>query len=149
MTTEKIDPFGQISYYATTTALSAGGAPSATYLYQQYVVTLGYSFNRTGAALTLTSQTPVYIKCTPQTDGTVIIDSTTPYVQALPNTADGKVYIFLGVATSATQVEMVLHHPVYHYADGMVRQWTNAVSGSSDEALTSSEIQDIWDDVMN
>lgn len=124
---EKIDPFGGIRYYGTTTALSSGSEPSATVLWQQYNITLGYSFNNTGAALVLTNKKPVYIKCTPQTDGSVIIDPTTPYVQVLPSVQDGKVYIFLGVATGETTVEMLYFHPIYEYKNGQVRQWTNAI----------------------
>lgn len=122
----KIDPFGKIVYYSYTTAVSANSRPGAAYLWEQYNVTLGYSFNRTGAALTLTSWEPVYIKCAPQTDGSAIIDSTTPYVQALPTTDDGKIYIFLGIATAATTVEINVEHPVYYYKNGAIRQWTNA-----------------------
>lgn len=120
-----IDPFGYIAYYSTTTALTAGTRPSVTALWSQYHITLGYSFNRTGAALTLTSWLPVYIKCAPQSDGSAIIDSTTPYVQALPTTDDGKIYIFLGIATAATTVEVVYHHPVYYFKDNAIRLWTN------------------------
>lgn len=120
-----IDPFGPIAYYGTTTALSSGGNPSVSYQYQQSQLTLGYSFNRTGAALTLTSKAPLYIKCAPQTDGSAIMDSSTPYVQALPSTEDGKIYIFLGIATSATQIELNISHPVYYYKDGAIRLWTN------------------------
>jgi hypothetical protein len=73
----------------------------------------------------LTHWKPVYIKCAPQTDGSSIIDADNPYVQDLPATADGKIYIYLGVATSATQVEMVFHHPVYYRdANGRKRIWT-------------------------
>lgn len=124
-TSTPIDPFGSIRYYGTTTAVSSGARPGAAYLWEQYSVTLGYSFNRTGAALTLTAWKPVYIKCTPQTDGSAIIDAETPYVQDLPTTADGKIYIHLGVATSATQVEVVFHHPVYYIdQNGRKRVWT-------------------------
>ena len=120
--TAKIDPFGQIAYYSYTTALSSGGQPSASYQYQQYAgISIGYSFNNTGAAATMTYPAPIYIKCAPQTDGSAIIDSTTPYVQAMPTTADGKIYIFLGIATSATAFELMLNHPVYYYADGAIR----------------------------
>lgn len=120
-----IDPFGSIRYYSYTTAVISGNRPSVTNLWEQYELTLGYSFNRTGAALTLTSWKPVYIKCAPQTDGSAIIDADNPYVQELPATADGKIYIYLGVATSATQVEMVFHHPVYYRdANGRKRTWT-------------------------
>lgn len=131
VTTEKIDPFGRIIYYSYTTALSAGGTIGASYQSQQYNgVTLGYSFNRTGAALTMTANKAVYVKCAPQTDGSAIIDGTTPFVQDLPTTEDGKIYIFLGVATSATAIEFTLEHPVYYFKDGGVRQWTNASFGS-------------------
>ena len=120
-----IDPFGSIRYYSYTTAVTSGKRPGATYLWEQYLLTLGYSFNRTGAALTLTAWKPVYIKCAPQTDGSAIIDADNPYVQDLPATADGKIYIYLGVATSETQVEMVFHHPVYYRdANGRKRIWT-------------------------
>lgn len=120
-----IDPFGSIRYYSYTTAVTSGNRPSATYLWEQYLLTLGYSFNRTGAALVLTQWKPVYIKCAPQTDGSAIIDADNPYVQDLPATADGKIYIYLGVATSATQVEMVFHHPVYYRdTNGRKRIWT-------------------------
>ncbi len=126
-----IDPFGRIVYYSHTSAVSSGSRPGATYLWEQYAISLGYSFNRTGAALTLTSWRPVYIKCAPQADGSAIMDSTTPYVQALPSTDDGKIYIFLGIAYSATNIELVPQHPVYYYKDGAIRQWTNSAAGSS------------------
>lgn len=125
VTTEKIDPWGRIIYYTTTTGVNADGVLGATYMYSQYyTVTLGYSFNRTGAALTLTAQKPVYVKCTPQTDGSAIIDASTPFVQALPTTNDGSIYIFLGIATAATTIEMTLEHPVYYHDGTRIRLWT-------------------------
>ena len=127
----KIDPFGEIVYYGSTSSVSAGSSPGATVLWQQYTLTLGYSFNTTGAALVLTHPAPVYLKCAPQSDGSAIIDSTTPYVQALPSTADGKIYILLGYAYDETTIELVMKHPVYYYKDGCIRLWTNAsVSGN-------------------
>lgn len=120
-----IDPFGPIAYYGSTTALSSGGAPSASYLYEQYSsLTLGYSFNRTGAALVLSTQTPVYVKCAPQADGSAIIDADNPYVQELPSTADGKIYIRLGNAIAATTVELLYNHPVYYFDGTRRRIWT-------------------------
>lgn len=123
-----INPFGEIVYYGATTTVAAGSSPAASVLWQQYAIGLGYSFNTTGAALTLTLWKPVYIKCAPQSDGSAIIDSTTPYVQDLPSTDDGKIYIFLGIAYSTTAVEMMYYHPVYYYKDGAIRLWTNAPS---------------------
>ena len=122
---DKIDPFGRIVYYGTTSSVAANSMPAAAQMFDQQLVTLGYSFNRTGAALVLTTWSPVYVKAAPQTDGSVIIDSTTPYVQELPSTADGKVYIFLGIATSETQIELWQDHPVYYFINGCIRPWTN------------------------
>lgn len=119
-----INPFGTIVYCSANTSFAAEANVTATVIWQQYAFTLGYSFNRTGAALTLTTSAPVYIKCDPQADGSAIIDSTTPYVQTLPNTEDGKIYIFLGVAYSETAVEMQMTHPVYQYKDGRICLYT-------------------------
>lgn len=118
-----IDPFGRIVYYGTTASVAAGSRPNAAYLWRQYAITLGYSFNRQGSALNLTLWKPVWLKCSPQTDGSAIIDATTPYVQDLPTTEDGYIYIYLGVAYSATQIELTLEHPVKWYKDGAIRNW--------------------------
>lgn len=124
--TRKINPFGRIVYLGNSTNYAADAVVAATALWHQYALALGYSFNRTGSALTLTSTKPVYVKCAPQTDGSAIMDSTTPIVQDLPSTEDGKIYIFLGMAYSATNIEMFYEHPVYYYKDGCIRIWTNA-----------------------
>lgn len=124
-----IDPFGRIVYTSASTNYAAGANLAATTIWEQYTLTLGYSFNRTGAELSLTTKTPVYIKCAPQSDGSAIIDADTPYVQALPSTADGKIYIYLGVAYDATHIELVPYHPVYYFKDGAIRLWANAESG--------------------
>lgn len=123
-----INPFGEIVYCGNNTAYAVNGTPAVAALWQQYTVTLGYSFNRTGAALTLTTKKPVYVKCAPQSDGSAIMDSTTPFVQTLPITDDGKIYILLGMAYSATAIELLMNHPVYYHKDGAIRLWTNAVS---------------------
>ena len=135
-----INPFGEIVYLGNSTSYVAEADVAATAIWQQYTFALGYSFNTTGAALTLTTRKPVYVKCAPQSDGSAIIDSTTPYVQELPSTDDGKIYILLGMAYSATNIELLMNHPVYYYKDGAVRLWTNCAAGSSitvDPAPTS------------
>lgn len=124
----KINPFGRIVYLGNSTSYLADAAVSATAIWDQYAFALGYSFSK-GSALTMTYPKPVYVKCAPQSDGSAIIDSTTPYVQDLPSTDDGKIYIYLGVAYSATNVEMVINHPIYYYKDGAIREWTNAAAG--------------------
>lgn len=140
---DKIDPFGDIRYYGTTASVAANSRPSAAYLWEQYNITLGYSFNRTGAALALTSWKPVYVKCTPQSDGSAIMDSTTPYVQALPSTEDGKIYIFLGIATAATTMELLPNHPVYEYKDGAIRPYTNAIASSGGVTSWNGQTGDV------
>ena len=146
--TRAFDPFGEIFYYGSTSAKSAGESPSATVLWQQYVVTLGYSFNNANSALSLTATAPVYITATPQSDGSAVLDY---FSQTLPSTEDGKIYIFLGHAVDATTVEMTMKHPIYWYKDGEVRQWTNAVGGGGvgtptvyDDSTTFSDF--VWND---
>ena len=117
---DKINPFGRIVYYGTTASVAAGSRPSASSLWDVYTVTLGYSFQKS-PNYELTLWKPVYLKCAPQTDGSAIIDSTTPLVQDLPTSEDGKIYIFLGVAYSATAMELMLEHPVYYYSNGCIR----------------------------
>ena len=134
-----INPFGIIMYYGTTTAVSNGAKPNASYIWEQYNdISLGYSFNVTGSALTLTASKPVYLKCAPRSDGTAIMDSATPIVQDLPTTEDGKIYIFLGIASSATAFMLMLQHPVYYFKDNAIRVWTNqSSSGGGGGAVDS------------
>lgn len=121
--TRPINPFGPIVYYGSTTAIEANANPGATVLWQQYIFSLGYSFNNTGAALVMTTSTPVYLRCTPQADGSAVMDY---FTQALPSTEDGKIYILLGYAYSATNIELIANHPVYYYKNSGVRLWTGA-----------------------
>lgn len=120
-----IDPFGEIVYYGTTSSVATGSSPSAANLWQEYTMTFGYSFNRTGAALVLPYPKPIYIKAAPQAGGGAIIDADDPYVFALPSTDDGKIYIYLGRTYSATQIEITMNHPVYYFKNGAIRPWIN------------------------
>lgn len=121
-----IDPFGPIVFTSANTNYSAGANLAATTIWEQYALVLGYSFNRTGAALTLTAEKPVYVKCTPQANGSAIMDANTPIVQALPTAKDGKIYIYLGIAYDATHIELQIWHPVYWHDGTGIRLWTGA-----------------------
>ncbi len=121
--TRPINPFGPIEYYGSTTAVDANAKPGVALLWQQYTLSLGYSFNNTGAALVMTTSKPVYLKCTPQADGSAVMDY---FTQALPSTEDGKIYILLGYAYSATNIELIANHPVYYYKNSGIRLWTGA-----------------------
>lgn len=136
----KINPFGRIVYLANSTNYAADTDIPAASIWQQYVLVLGYSFNNTGVALTLTTQTPVYVKAAPQSDGSAIIDSTTPFVQALPSTEDGKIYIYLGIAYDATHIELQETHPVYYYKDSAVRLWTGASDNAGGTNITKAQV---------
>lgn len=140
-----IDPFGEIVWYGTTTAIEANANVAAAQLWQEYYgsyTAIGYSFNRTGAAQTMTANRPIFIKCAPQSDGSAIIDADTPYVQALPNSEDGKIYIFLGRAYNATNFEILMNHPVYYYKDGAIRLWSNAAAAGNIPTKTSDLTND-------
>ena len=119
--TAPFNPWGRIFYYSTTTAIDAEVLITGSYLWERYAgITLGYSFAQ-GSALNMDNPKAVYLKCTPQADNSVVLDSSTPYVQDLPSTEDGKVYIYLGQATSATAIELAENHPVYEYKSGKIR----------------------------
>lgn len=136
-----IDPFGPIVYTSANTSYAAGANLAAATIWEQYNLTLGYSFNRTGAALALTSERPVYVKCAPQADGSAIMDADEPIVQALPTSKDGKIYIYLGLATSATACELQVWHPVYWHDGTGIRLWTGAESSSGGSvSMTEEEV---------
>ena len=121
LTTESFDPFGPIYYYSTTTTISSGSTIGASYRWTQYAIDLRYSFN-TGS--TLTTNKVVYIVADPQSDGKAKLASS-PISQDLPETADGKIYIRLGIAYSEYQVQIENNHPIYYYNNGAIRLWTN------------------------
>ena len=139
-----IDPFGPIGCYGSTQNFAAEATGPQTTGFQQYAFTLGYAFNTTGAALTLSSNKPVYVKCTPQTDGSAIIDADEPYTQSLPTSENGFIYIFLGIAYDDTHIELRLEHPVYYYKDGAIRLWTNGTLDLATVA-TSGSYNDLTD----
>jgi len=124
-----INPFGEIVYCGSSTSYAANAAVSATTCWQEYTLALGYSFNTTGAALTLTAREPVYVRCIPQANGSAVIHDSIPFTQTLPSTEDGSIYILLGIAYSATNIELLMNHPIYYYKDGAIRLWINAESG--------------------
>ena len=134
--TAAIDPFGAIYYYGSTTTVSSGSRPSGGALWQQYALNIGYSFNTTGAAPTLTAWRPVYLKCSPQTNGSAKISST-PYTQTLPASDDGHIYIFLGIAYNATNIELSMTHPIYYHDGTGLRRWNGVKIPTKTSDLTN------------
>ena len=130
-----INPFGRIVYTSASTNYTAGANLAATSIWDQYTLVLGYSFNNTGEALNMTVEKPVYLKCAPQTNGSAIMDVDNPIVQSLPSSADGKIYIYLGVAYDATHLELVVNHPVYYHDGTGIKLW-----GGSDIPTKTSDL---------
>jgi len=112
LTDVEFDPFGEIFYYNTTTAVDPEARPSVSYCqYANSAVDLRYTFN---CGSTLTSYAPVYLKVSPQANGKVKI-ATPAWTQTLPSTNDGYWYIFLGRTYSAYQMALYPDHPVYKH----------------------------------
>lgn len=123
LNTRPINPFGTIFYYDNASSVSANTRPTSGYMWLQNTLTIGYSY-----VISLTSYTPVYLKCTPQSDGSAVMADV---VQALPSSNDGKIYIFLGIATSSSSVmELMSNHPVYYHDGTGIRIWTGVPSAS-------------------
>ena len=124
LTALDFNPFGRIYVWDSTTSVTAGDNVNGVYLYFQEGFDLRYAFN-TGD--TLTQRKSVYVKCEPLVDdnrtGRVRLATGQPIVQDLPTTADGYVYIFLGIATSTRSIHLRLEHPVYEYRNGGIKLW--------------------------
>lgn len=119
-----IDPFGTIVYNSTNGTVNANASLPTGAQWTQYTLDTRYQ----KYPLTLTYPDPVYLQCTPQSTGGALIND---IVQTLPSTEDGKIYIYLGTAYSATSMELKQNHPVYYYKDGAIRAYTNATAGGS------------------
>lgn len=137
LNTRPIDPFGPIVYRATNGTCTAGTGIGATAIWQQYTLTIGYSYMASG--FSLTAQDSVYLRCTPQTDGSAVMQDV---VQALPTSKDGKIYIHLGTAYSTTGMELTIEHAVYWHDGTGIRLWTGAESGGGPEPSSTTPAMD-------
>ena len=135
-----IDPFGEIVYYAYNGTTNAAANLTATNIWQQYTLTIGYSYVKS-----LTAWDPVYLKCEPKTTGGAVMKD---IVQVLPSTADGFIYIYLGIAYSATAIELRFYHPVYYHDGTGIRAWTGYTE--TDPIFTASPAHGITaNDITN
>lgn len=85
----------------------------------------------------LTFPDSVFLRCTPQSDGSAVMND---IVQALPSAKDGKIYIHLGTAYSATNMELQIEHPVYWHDGTGIRLWTGAEPVGGDVSMTEEEV---------
>lgn len=131
LNTRPIDPFGSIVYCEHNATKNAGEGLGTAHQWEQYALTIGYSYVKT-----LVKDAPVYLKCTPQADGSAVMAD---IVSALPTTNDGYIYIFLGTAYSTTAMELLPVHPVYWHDGTGIRLWTgSASSGGSSVSVTQT-----------
>lgn len=106
-----------IYYYNSSTEKAAGTYTSDnTLIFQTSGINLQYSTN---CGTTLTANKPVYLVGVPS--GTTYTLADTWWTQTLPTTADGKIYIYLGIAYSTYQIAWQINHPIYWYKDGAVK----------------------------
>ena len=129
MNTRPINPFGPIVYNSTNGTVNSGARPAVGTLWQQYTLTIGYSY-----VVSLTAWDPVYVQCTPQTDGSAVMNA---IVKALPTSNDGKIYIYLGIAYSTTAMELRTEHPVFYHDGNGIKVWTGTKIPSKTSDLTN------------
>jgi len=137
LNTRPIDPFGPIVYRATNGTCTSGTGLGATGIWQQYTCSIGYSYMASGFSLTAADS--VYLRCTPQSDGSALMND---IVQSLPSSKDGKIYIHLGTAYSATSMELQIEHPVYWHDGTGIRIWTGSEPSSSVDPATATPSMD-------
>ena len=128
LTNVEFDPFGAILYWESTSTINAGASISSTTPKYSAPFDLRYTFN---CGTTLTAHKPFYLKVSMQSNGKVKIASTTPWAQALPTTADGYYYIYLGRTYSTYQLGMTPYHPVYFHDGTKIVELKNLPLASS------------------
>jgi len=86
-------------------------------------VDMRYSFNIANSAATgFATYAPVYIVGTLGNDGLFYLDNPW-WTQTLPSTEDGKLYIYIGNSYDRYRMPFIAKHPIYRYANGMIRQY--------------------------
>jgi len=134
-TADEFDPFGGIFYFYGSGTTAAGGNVPNGYLYDQIMMDLRYGFNVGGYNTTslITARKPFYLVATPQSNGMAKIHSS-GFSQTLPTSDNGLIYIYLGTIYEDTypyRLNLALHHPVYWYKNGAVRQFTGVETGTT------------------
>ena len=114
--------------YYLTNSISAGSTGNwRAYMAYPFTIT-------TTQSITLIAYKEAFIKGT--LSGTTFTPaSTAPITQTRPTSADGYIYMLLGVATSTTQLFLQPHHPIYHFYNGVFQEYN--VHHSSTTAKTA------------
>ena len=105
-------------YYYTSNVEKASGSYTGdnSLAYQIATVDFRYSSN---CGTTLIANKPVYLVGIP--NGTTYTLADTWWTQTLPSSADGKIYIYLGIAYDTYRIAWQVNHPIYWYKDGAIK----------------------------
>ncbi|MBR2182963.1 MAG: hypothetical protein IJ858_06025 [Acidaminococcaceae bacterium] len=130
--------FDKVWRYSYSNNITSGNLTTNDYLYDCTQLDLRYSTN---CNQTLTVNKPVYLVGTVNNDGLFYLD--TPWwTQTLPDTEDGKVYIYLGDTYNAYSIYFVSKNPALYYKDGAIREYSyipnDYVKGSDLSAVATS-----------
>lgn len=132
---------GLVIWYATTATLDADS--SSLTMYTEYnSANFTYAINK--AASSLTANTNLYLKGTINANGNFVLDNTTTtsaFVEALPTTDDGFIYMFLGYSYSTNAFKLMQQHPIYQFKDGKIQLY--GASGGDFLKLDQSEPQTV------
>lgn len=133
---------------------SASGTTSTYYRYNTDVTTSTtwdvYPFDMrysTNCAQTLVAYKPVYLVGTVGSDGLFYLDSTW-WTQALPTSANGKVYVYVGESYSTYQVYLASEHTALVYHDGGIKTYQQMLSDEAAKVagnyIVSTASNDVW-----
>lgn len=154
LTSTEFDPLGEIFYYNSTGAYAAGNTIDAGRLNYTALADLRYTFNITNdtsvaetTAFRGTAPNPLYLRVTINSaTGGAKVDTNQPLTTALPTTADGKYYIYLGNVYDWYRVYLNRDHPVYFHNGTRLTEYkghtttTNSLvlSGSTNATMTAA-----------
>ena len=120
---------GHILYYNSTTNYGTGALIASSVCYDS-ISTLAFSYSANcGTAPGWAVGDPIFLVGTLGADGLFYLDTTQWWANDYPSTDDGKLYIHIGYALTATDstMSLILDKAVYHYKDGAVRLWTSQI----------------------
>lgn len=113
-----------IYYQSTNTHCAPGGAINVNG-YTCVGLDLRYSCGTTSNNWTsLTVQKPVYLIGTVHSTSTFKLDSSKWWGQTLPNSNDGKIYIYLGMSYGSNSIYLAPYHPIYWHDGTSLRVYT-------------------------
>ena len=135
LTDVEINPFAQIYYYNSTTAITSLGTISAsTMLYSSGGIDLRYTLN---CGTTLTAHRFIYLVLNPTSNNKCKLASATPWTQTLPSSYDGKWYLLLGRAYNSYQISLYPSHPIYyHNGTELIQVYPNMTYSNADVGKT-------------